>query len=72
LARNFTPFSDNYGELIKEAMIAKDFSAIEFNRRLKAIRCLWRETAPKIEKETGLTPQEISRYYVAKILHINS
>lgn len=62
---------ESYRELMKEAMITEDLSIMEFDRRLKAVRDLWRETAPKIEKETGLTPEKISKYYVAKILHIN-
>lgn len=62
---------ENYRKLMKEAMISKDLSIMEFDRRLKAVKDLWRETAPKIEKETGLTPERISKYYVAKILHIN-
>lgn len=62
---------ENYRDLMKETMIAKDFSKAEFYRRLKAVRDLWKEIISKIEKETGLTQQEISKYYVSKILHIN-
>jgi predicted nucleotidyltransferase len=53
-----------YKRLIKEAMKIEDF-----NRRLLAIRALWREILPKIEEETGLTTEEISKCYVEKILH---
>jgi len=59
---------EDYGKLVKQAMITKSFSVKEFNRRLKAIRQLWQKTIPKIEEETGLTPEKISKYYVEKIL----
>jgi len=60
---------DGYKKLIRQVMSAKDFSVSELNRRLRAIRELWRLTMPKIEEETGLTPYQISRYYVEKVLH---
>lgn len=58
----------NYKKLIKEAMIMRSFSARDFNRRLKTIREIWHKIVPKIEDETGLTPDQISKYYVEKIL----
>jgi predicted nucleotidyltransferase len=58
----------NYKKLIKEAMITRSFSARDFNRRLKTIREIWHKIVPKIEDETGLTPDQISKYYVEKIL----
>lgn len=58
----------DYEKLVKQAMITKSFSVKEFNRRLKAIRQLWQKTIPKIQEETGLTPEKISKYYVEKIL----
>jgi len=59
---------EDYGKLVKQAMITKSFSVKEFNRRLKGIRQLWQKTIPKIQKETGLTLEKISKYYVEKIL----
>jgi hypothetical protein len=61
-----------YNELIKEAMSLKSFSITDFKRRLRAVRQIWHETVPKIEKETKLTPDQISRYYVEKKLHQTS
>jgi len=58
----------NYKKLIKEAMLIRSFSARDFNRRLKTIREIWHKIVPKIEDETGLTPEQISKYYVEKIL----
>ena len=58
-----------YGELLKEIMLVHELSLSELGRRLNALRELWYEILPKIEKETGLTPSSISRYYVQRILH---
>jgi len=58
-----------YGELLKEAMMAQELSLLELKRRLNALRELWREILPRIEKETGLTTSLISKYYVQRILH---
>jgi hypothetical protein len=59
-----------YKKLIKEAMTLKSFSITDFKRRLKAIRQIWHETAPKMKGETELTSEEISEYYVKKILRL--
>ena len=59
----------NYKKLIKKAMIIRSFSARDFNRRLKTMRGIWHKIVPKIKDETGLTPEQISEYYVEKILH---
>jgi predicted nucleotidyltransferase len=58
----------DYKELVKEAMIINDFSVKDLNRRLKAIRKMCSGVFPKIEDETGLTRETISKYYVEKIL----
>lgn len=59
----------NYRKLVEKALHIKDFSATEFKRRLKAIRKLWQETIQKIEQETRLTRQQLSKYYFEKVLH---
>jgi len=59
----------DYRKLLREAMEIKDLSRKELERRLNPIRKMWREVLPKIERETGLTPAELSRYYVEKVLH---
>ena len=58
-----------YKRLIKEAMKIEEISAKDFERRFLAIRALWREILPKIEEETGLTTEKITKYYVEKVLH---
>jgi predicted nucleotidyltransferase len=62
----------NYKELIKESMSLKSFSIEDFDRRLKAIRKMWHSILPRIENETGLTSEQISKYYVEKILHLGA
>jgi len=59
---------EDYKELIKEAMRIKNFSEKDFDLRLKAIRKIWYNILPKIEDETGLTTDKISKYYVERIL----
>jgi predicted nucleotidyltransferase len=58
-----------YGQLLKEIMLVHELSLSELERRLNALKELWRGILPRIEKETGLTPSSISRYYVQRILH---
>lgn len=60
----------NYRQLITDAMRIKSFSAEDFDRRLTAIRKIWRGILPKIEDETGLTMDQLSKYYVENILGI--
>jgi hypothetical protein len=50
-------------------MKIEEFSVKDFERRLLAMRALWREILPKIEEETGLTTEKISKYYVEKVLN---
>jgi predicted nucleotidyltransferase len=54
--------------LVKEAMLTRDFSAEDFDRRLRAIRSIWKSILPKIKEETGLTPHRMSQYYVERML----
>jgi predicted nucleotidyltransferase len=58
-----------YKRLIKEAMRVEEFSVKDFERRLLAVRSLWREILPKIKEETGLTTEKVTKYYVEKVLH---
>jgi len=60
---------EDYKELIEEAIVVKNLSVKEFHRRLKASRKLWHKTLPKAEDETGLTMDQLTKYYVEKILH---
>jgi predicted nucleotidyltransferase len=59
----------NYKKLIKEAMQTGDLSLENFKRRLRALRKLGREVIQKIEDDTGLNVDLISKYYVEKVLH---
>jgi hypothetical protein len=58
----------DYRRLVEEATKIKNLSVKEVNRRLKVIRRIWRQVLPKIEEETELTPELISKYYVEKVL----
>jgi predicted nucleotidyltransferase len=60
---------EGYKRLVGEALLAKNFSAKDFRRRLEAIRKLWCGILPKIKEKTGLTTELISKYYVEKVLH---
>jgi predicted nucleotidyltransferase len=59
----------DYKKLLKKALTIMGFSKHDLNRRMKALKQIWRETLPKIREETGLTPDLISKYYVEKVLH---
>jgi predicted nucleotidyltransferase len=60
---------EGYRRLLKEAMKIKEMSKSDFERRLRAIRKMWHDIAPKIKDATGLTPDMTSKYYVEKVLH---
>jgi predicted nucleotidyltransferase len=59
----------DYVKLLKEAMIIKELSAHDLKRRLKALRKMWLGIVPKIEEETGLTVDLMTKYYMEKVLH---
>jgi predicted nucleotidyltransferase len=59
----------HYGQLMEEAMNCKDLSEEDFERRVRALRKMWREILSKIEDETGLDQAKISRQYAVKILN---
>ncbi len=59
-----------YEDLIEAAMRIKSYSLKDFNLRLQALRKMWKSTLPKIKAETGLTVDQVSRYYVKKILRV--
>jgi predicted solute-binding protein len=54
---------------LAEALTIRNLSVREFNRRTRAIRELWHEVVPKIEDETGLNLEKMSKYYAENILH---
>jgi predicted nucleotidyltransferase len=59
----------DYQGLINEAMTVENLSVDEFKRRMAAIERLWLGIIPKIEEETGLTLDSLSRYYAETELH---
>jgi len=63
---------ESYRKLIKDAMKIESFSTEHFNLRLKAIRKIWHSILPKIEDETRLTMDQLSKHYVEKILGIRT
>ena len=58
----------NYRKFVSEALTVKSLSMRDLDRRLRAVREIWREVLPKIREETGLTPELISRQYVKHLL----
>jgi len=60
----------NYKRFIKAAMRTKTFSEEDLNLRLKALRKIWQSTTPAIEQQTGLTLDELSKYFVERVLGI--
>jgi len=59
----------DYEKSIRKAMTIKSFSAKDLHRRIEAVQEIWQRILPKIQDETGLTPELISKYYAQKILH---
>ncbi|MEM3580202.1 MAG: nucleotidyltransferase domain-containing protein [Candidatus Bathyarchaeia archaeon] len=61
----------NYGRLIKEALRTGELSLVDFKRRLRALQALGREVFRKIEEDTGINADLISKLYVEKVIHQN-
>lgn len=59
----------NFKRLVEEALTAKELTTAELNRRLRILRRMWLDVLPKIRDETGLTPELLSKQYVAMVLH---
>jgi len=59
-----------YKGLIEDAMRIRSYSLEDFNLRLQALRKMWSSILPKITAETGLTVDQVSKYYVKKILRV--
>lgn len=57
-----------YNDLIEDAMRIRSYSLEELNLRLLALRKMWKSILLKIEAETGLTVDQIPRYFVKNIL----
>jgi predicted nucleotidyltransferase len=59
----------DYGKLLEEAMKVESFSVADLDRRLGSMRHMWREVIYKIENDTGLTSDLITRKFVKKVVH---
>jgi predicted nucleotidyltransferase len=59
----------DFRNLIQEAMIVESLSIDELERRIKTIRKVWTQFIPKIEQETGLTLDLLSKYFVKTVLN---
>jgi len=71
-SRNLKWLPKGYKGLVEDAMRIRSYSLKDFNLRLQALRKMWKSILPKIEAETGLTVDQVSRYYVKKILRVSS
>ena len=60
---------EDYKKLMKETMKIRSFSVKDFDRRMRAVRKMWHSIVLKIEDDTKLTMNQLSQYYVKKILH---
>jgi predicted nucleotidyltransferase len=59
----------DYKKLMEEAATVKSLSMQDLSRRIKALRKLWNEIVPKVEKQTRLTMDALHEYYVKTELH---
>jgi hypothetical protein len=60
---------EGYRKLLEEALIINGLSEADLNRRLSALRGMWRQILPKLKSETGLTTDLIAKLYVKKMVH---
>ena len=70
-SRSLKWLPEGYESLIGHAMRIRSYSLEEFKFRLQALQKMWRSVLPKIEAETGLTVDQIARYFVKNILRIS-
>ena len=69
-SRNLKWLPKDYKSLVEDAMRVRSYSLGDFKRRLQALREMWRSILPKIQAETGLTMDQVSKYYVKRILRV--
>jgi predicted nucleotidyltransferase len=67
-SRNLKWLPKGYEDLVEDAMKIRGYSLKDFNLRLQALRKMWTSVLPRIRAETGLTVDQVSKYYVKKIL----
>jgi len=66
--RNLKWLPSNHG-LLKDAINVKGLTLEDLNRRLKSLREIWQAILVKVQEETGLSSDQITRYYVERVLH---
>jgi predicted nucleotidyltransferase len=66
--QNLKWLSSNH-ELLKDAIKVKGLTVEDLNRRLRFLREIWQPILIKVEAETGLTLDQITRHYVERMLH---
>jgi predicted nucleotidyltransferase len=54
--------------LLKDAINVKGLTVEHLDRRLKSLRQIWQTVLVKVQEETGLTSNQITRYYVQRVL----
>lgn len=59
----------NYATRLGEVITIQDYTERDVNRRVDTMKSMWKEILSKIELETRLTPELISKHYVEKVLH---
>jgi predicted nucleotidyltransferase len=59
----------DYRKLLEDAMKVEGSSLTDLDRRLGAMRLMWRDVASRIENDAGLTPDSITREFVKKVVH---
>jgi len=66
--RNLKWLPSNHG-LLNDAINVKGPTVEDLNRRLKSLREIWQVILVKVQEETGLSSDQITRYYVERVLH---
>jgi len=66
--QNLNWLPSNY-RLLKATIEVKGLTVEDLNRRLKNLREIWQKILVKVQEETELNSDQISRYYVERILH---
>jgi hypothetical protein len=66
--RNLKWLPSNHG-LLKDAINLKGLTVEDPNRRLKSLRETLQVILVKMQEETGLSSDQITKYYVERVLH---
>lgn len=66
--RNLKWIPSNYG-LLEDTIKVKELTVEDLNRRLKSLREIWQVILVKVQEETGLSSDQITGYYVERVLH---